>query len=75
MAAAISQRYPETKSAVLGVVLPLDDPVEDGGGVGILDSVSGGRTIVGFFRGIPNEFLTYGTNPAESARCTRRRST
>ena len=66
MAAAISQRYRDITVAVLGVVLPLVDPVRTAEQIGILDSVSGGRTIIGFFRGIPNEFLTYGTNPAES---------
>jgi alkanesulfonate monooxygenase SsuD/methylene tetrahydromethanopterin reductase-like flavin-dependent oxidoreductase (luciferase family) len=66
MAAAISQRYREVTVAVLGIVLPLVNPVRAAEQIGILDAVSGGRTIVGFFRGIPNEFLTYGTNPAES---------
>ncbi len=66
MAAAISQRYSDVKIAVLGVVLPLVDPVRTAEQIGILDAVSGGRAIVGFFRGIPNEFLTYGTNPSES---------
>lgn len=65
-AAAISQRYPEQKIAVLGVVLPLANPVRTAEELGILDALSGGRSIVGFFRGIPNEYLTYGTNPAES---------
>jgi alkanesulfonate monooxygenase SsuD/methylene tetrahydromethanopterin reductase-like flavin-dependent oxidoreductase (luciferase family) len=66
MAAAVSQRYPNAKIAVLGVVLPLTNPVRTAEEIAILDAVSGGRTIVGFFRGIPNEFLTYGTNPSES---------
>ena len=65
-AAAVSQRYPDQKIAVLGIVLPLVNPVRTAEEFGILDAVSGGRAIVGFFRGIPNEFLTYGTNPAES---------
>ena len=66
MAAAVSQRYPKAKIAVLGVVLPLTNPIRTAEELAILDGVSGGRTIVGFFRGIPNEFLTYGTNPSES---------
>jgi alkanesulfonate monooxygenase SsuD/methylene tetrahydromethanopterin reductase-like flavin-dependent oxidoreductase (luciferase family) len=66
MAAAVSQRYPKAKIAVLGVVLPLTNPIRTAEEFAILDGVSGGRTIVGFFRGIPNEFLTYGTNPSES---------
>jgi len=66
MATAISQRYPETTAAVLGVVLPLANPVRVAEELAILDTVADGRTVVGFFRGIPNEYLTYGTNPAES---------
>jgi alkanesulfonate monooxygenase SsuD/methylene tetrahydromethanopterin reductase-like flavin-dependent oxidoreductase (luciferase family) len=65
-AAAISQRYPDVKIAVLGIVLPLVNPVRAAEEIGMLDTLSGGRAIVGFFRGIPNEFLTYGTNPSDS---------
>jgi alkanesulfonate monooxygenase SsuD/methylene tetrahydromethanopterin reductase-like flavin-dependent oxidoreductase (luciferase family) len=65
-AAALSQRYPEQTIAVLGIVLPLVNPIRTAEEFGILDAISGGRSVVGFFRGIPNEFLTYGTNPAES---------
>jgi alkanesulfonate monooxygenase SsuD/methylene tetrahydromethanopterin reductase-like flavin-dependent oxidoreductase (luciferase family) len=65
-AAAISQRYRDVKVAVLGIVLPLNNPVRAAEEIGMLDLISDGRSIVGFFRGIPNEFLTYGTNPAES---------
>ena len=65
-AAAISQRYRDVKVAVLGIVLPLVNPVRAAEEIGMLDMLSGGRAIVGFFRGIPNEFLTYGTNPSDS---------
>jgi alkanesulfonate monooxygenase SsuD/methylene tetrahydromethanopterin reductase-like flavin-dependent oxidoreductase (luciferase family) len=33
----------------------------------MVDVLSGGRTIVGFFRGVPGEQLVYGTNPAVTA--------
>lgn len=68
MAAAVSQRYrdADVKIAVLGVVLPLVNPIRTAEEIGILDAVCGGRSVIGFFRGIPNEFLTYGTNPSES---------
>jgi alkanesulfonate monooxygenase SsuD/methylene tetrahydromethanopterin reductase-like flavin-dependent oxidoreductase (luciferase family) len=65
-AAAISQRYTDVTVAVLGIVLPLVNPIRAAEEVGMLDLLSGGRSVVGFFRGIPNEFLTYGTNPSES---------
>lgn len=65
-AAAISQRYLDVKVAVLGIVLPLVNPIRAAEEIGMLDLLSNGRSVVGFFRGIPNEFLTYGTNPSES---------
>jgi alkanesulfonate monooxygenase SsuD/methylene tetrahydromethanopterin reductase-like flavin-dependent oxidoreductase (luciferase family) len=65
-AAALSQRYPGQTIAVLGVVLPLANPIRTAEEFAILDALSGGRSVVGFLRGIPNEYITYGTNPAES---------
>ena len=66
MAAAVSQRYPDVKVAVLGPILPLTDPVRTAEELSMLDALSGGRAVVGFLRGIPNEFLAYGTNPSDS---------
>ncbi|MGH3263537.1 MAG: LLM class flavin-dependent oxidoreductase, partial [Trebonia sp.] len=66
MAAAVSQRYKKVKVAVLGPVLPLTNPVRTAEEVSMLDTISGGRAVVGFLRGIPNEFLSYGTNPTDS---------
>jgi alkanesulfonate monooxygenase SsuD/methylene tetrahydromethanopterin reductase-like flavin-dependent oxidoreductase (luciferase family) len=66
MAAAVSQRYRDVKVAVLGPILPLTNPIRTAEELSILDTVSDGRSVVGFLRGIPNEFLAYGTNPSES---------
>lgn len=51
---------------LLGTTLPLVNPVRIAEEIGMLDIVAKGKLLVGFFRGTPNEFLTYGTNPWES---------
>lgn len=66
MAAAVSQRYPRVKIAALGPVLPMTNPVRTAEELAMLDALSGGRAVIGFLRGIPVEFLAYGTNPAET---------
>jgi alkanesulfonate monooxygenase SsuD/methylene tetrahydromethanopterin reductase-like flavin-dependent oxidoreductase (luciferase family) len=66
MAAAISQRYPDPKIAVLGVVLPITNPIRSAEELAMVDAMSGGRLVAGLLRGLPNEFLTYGTNAVET---------
>jgi alkanesulfonate monooxygenase SsuD/methylene tetrahydromethanopterin reductase-like flavin-dependent oxidoreductase (luciferase family) len=65
-AAAISQRVRRAGIAVLGVALPLANPVRVAEELALLDALCGGRLLAGLFRGTPNEFLVYGTNPAQS---------
>jgi alkanesulfonate monooxygenase SsuD/methylene tetrahydromethanopterin reductase-like flavin-dependent oxidoreductase (luciferase family) len=65
-AAALSQRVHRAGIAVLGVALPLANPVRVAEELALLDALCGGRVLVGLFRGTPNEFLVYGTNPAQS---------
>jgi alkanesulfonate monooxygenase SsuD/methylene tetrahydromethanopterin reductase-like flavin-dependent oxidoreductase (luciferase family) len=67
MAAALAQRYPEVKIGILGPILPLSNPVRVAEEIAMVDVLSGGRTVVGMFRGIPTEHLVYGVNPAETA--------
>jgi alkanesulfonate monooxygenase SsuD/methylene tetrahydromethanopterin reductase-like flavin-dependent oxidoreductase (luciferase family) len=67
MAAALAQRYSDVKIGILGPVLPLSNPVRVAEEIAMVDVLSGGRTIVGFFRGIPIEGIVYGANPATSA--------
>ncbi|KXC06264.1 MULTISPECIES: LLM class flavin-dependent oxidoreductase [Microbacterium] len=51
---------------LLGSTLPLVNPVRLAEEIGMLSALAPGRLLVGFFRGTPNELLTYGTNPWES---------
>ena len=66
MGAALAARYSEPRIAVLGPLLPLHNPVKIAEELAMLDNLSEGRLIAGMLRGIPNELMTYGTNPAES---------
>src|SRR5438105_2925017 len=66
MAAALAQRYPEVRIGILGPILPLSNPVRVAEEIAMVDVLSGGRTMVGLFRGIPTENLVYSVNPAET---------
>jgi alkanesulfonate monooxygenase SsuD/methylene tetrahydromethanopterin reductase-like flavin-dependent oxidoreductase (luciferase family) len=59
LAAAASQRTKNVKIALLGPLMPLANPVRVAEEIAMLDSISGGRTIVLPLRGTPNEHLTY----------------
>jgi alkanesulfonate monooxygenase SsuD/methylene tetrahydromethanopterin reductase-like flavin-dependent oxidoreductase (luciferase family) len=59
LAAAASQRTQRVKIALLGPLMPLTNPVRVAEEVAMLDSISGGRVVVLFLRGTPNEHLTY----------------
>src|SRR6202161_716806 len=61
MAAAISQVVKRAKIALLGPLLPLSNPIRVAEEVAMLDSLSGGRVVVLFLRGTPNEQKTFGT--------------
>jgi alkanesulfonate monooxygenase SsuD/methylene tetrahydromethanopterin reductase-like flavin-dependent oxidoreductase (luciferase family) len=61
MAAALSQVVKRAKIALLGPLLPLSNPIRVAEEVAMLDSLSGGRVIVLFLRGTPNEQKTFST--------------
>jgi alkanesulfonate monooxygenase SsuD/methylene tetrahydromethanopterin reductase-like flavin-dependent oxidoreductase (luciferase family) len=66
-AALLTQRTRNAQVALLGVDLPLTDPVRAAEEIAMVDVFSGGTlAVAGFFRGTPNEYLTYGTNAADS---------
>jgi alkanesulfonate monooxygenase SsuD/methylene tetrahydromethanopterin reductase-like flavin-dependent oxidoreductase (luciferase family) len=67
LAAALSQRLRRARVAILGTVIPLANPVRVAEELAMLDVITGGRlAMAGFFRGTPNEYLTYGTPVASS---------
>lgn len=65
MAAAVSQRCPKVRIALLGPLLQHHNPVRAAEEIGMLDNLTGGRVIMAFLRGIPSEDLPYGMHPAE----------
>jgi alkanesulfonate monooxygenase SsuD/methylene tetrahydromethanopterin reductase-like flavin-dependent oxidoreductase (luciferase family) len=71
LAAAVSQQTSRVKIALLGPLVPLINPVRAAEEIGMLDALSGGRVVVLFLRGTPNEHATYGTNPAETREITQ----
>jgi alkanesulfonate monooxygenase SsuD/methylene tetrahydromethanopterin reductase-like flavin-dependent oxidoreductase (luciferase family) len=65
MAAAVAERCKKAKIAMLGHLLPLNNPVRTAEELGLLDNLTNGRLIMGFLRGTPNEDQVYSVNPAE----------
>src|SRR3546814_20376779 len=58
MASAIIQRTSKVRVALLGPLVPLNNPVRLAEEVAMLDALSGGRMEVLFLRGTPNEHKT-----------------
>lgn len=71
MAGALSQRVKRAKIALLGPLVPLSNPVRLAEELAMIDALSGGRLIVLFLRGTPNEFGAYGTPPERTRSMTQ----
>ncbi|HCP23964.1 MAG: LLM class flavin-dependent oxidoreductase [SAR202 cluster bacterium] len=65
VAAAVAERCKRIKIAILGHLLPLNNPVRVAEEVALLDNLTEGRLVSGFLRGTPNEDQVYSVNPAE----------
>ena len=65
MAAAVAERCKTIKIAMLGPLMPLNNPVRAAEELTLLDNLTNGRLVMGFLRGTPNEDQVYGVNPAE----------
>jgi alkanesulfonate monooxygenase SsuD/methylene tetrahydromethanopterin reductase-like flavin-dependent oxidoreductase (luciferase family) len=73
-AAALSQVVRRAKIAVLGPLVSMNNPVRIAEELAMLDQLTGGRLVVLFLRGTPNEFLAYGVNPDETRARTQEAS-
>jgi alkanesulfonate monooxygenase SsuD/methylene tetrahydromethanopterin reductase-like flavin-dependent oxidoreductase (luciferase family) len=62
----IASRVRRAKIAMLGPVMPLNNPVRVAEELAMLDVLSEGRLVIGLLRGTPNEYQVYGVNPAET---------
>lgn len=71
LGAAIARETKRVKIALLGPLVPLINPVRAAEEIAMLDALSGGRVVVLFLKGTPNEHATYGTNPAETREITQ----
>jgi alkanesulfonate monooxygenase SsuD/methylene tetrahydromethanopterin reductase-like flavin-dependent oxidoreductase (luciferase family) len=65
MASAVAERCKRIKIALLGHLLPLNNPVRVAEELALLDNLTDGRLVAGFLRGTPNEDQVYTMNPAE----------
>ena len=64
MAAAVAERCKKVTIAMLGHLLPLNNPVRIAEEVALLDNIPNGRVVAGFLRGTPNDDQVYSVNPA-----------
>ncbi|HEY1707324.1 MAG TPA: LLM class flavin-dependent oxidoreductase [Rhizomicrobium sp.] len=71
MAGALSQVTERVKIAVLGPLIPLNNPVRIAEELAMLDCLTNGRVIVLFLRGTPNEHGTYSDVAARSRAMTQ----
>ena len=65
MAAAVAERCKRARIALLGQLLPLNNPIRAAEEIGMLDNLTGGRLVAAFMRGTPSEDQVYDLNPAE----------
>jgi len=62
----LTQRTSRVKFAILGAPLPLLNPIRLAEECAMLDVLSNGRLIVGFIRGVPQNYAAYNVDPGES---------
>src|SRR3954447_5557887 len=56
MAGALSQRVKQAKIALLGVNIPITNPLRVAEEFAMLDTLTGGRVVAGMLRGTTNEY-------------------
>ncbi len=66
MGGAITQRVKRAKIAMMGSIIPLNNPIRLAEEYAMVDVLSGGRLVAGMIRGTAHEQLAYYTNPDES---------
>src|SRR5436853_7665935 len=65
-AAFIAAHVTKIKIALLGPIVPQSNPIRIAEELAMLDTMAGGRLVVGLLRGTTNEYLTYDLNPKEA---------
>src|SRR5881392_1162995 len=65
-AAFIAAHVTKIKIALLGPIVPQSNPIRIAEELAMLDTMAGGRLVVGLLRDTTNEYLTYDLNPKEA---------
>jgi alkanesulfonate monooxygenase SsuD/methylene tetrahydromethanopterin reductase-like flavin-dependent oxidoreductase (luciferase family) len=63
---ALAHATKRIRIAMMGNLVPLNNPVRIAEEYAMLDCMSGGRLVAGLMRGIPHEYIAYGINPDHS---------
>lgn len=66
IAGALVYRTKNAKIAVVGNLVPINNPIRIAEEYAMLDCMSGGRLVAGLMRGIPHEYIAYNIPPSES---------
>lgn len=64
--AIVAHRTHRVKIAIMGLPLPLLNPIRAAEETAMLDVISGGRLVVGMIRGVPQNYAAYNVEPNES---------
>ena len=75
MAAVAAQRTKKLKFLMLGNLVPLHNPLRIAEELAMADTMSRGRILSGFARGVPREYNVYNVPMAESRPASRKPST
>ena len=62
----LARRTKRVRLALLGIPLPLLNPIRVAEECAMLDVLSGGRLVTGFIRGVPQNYAAYNVDPDES---------
>ncbi len=62
----LAARVRSIKIALLGPLVPVNNPIRIAEELAMLDTLAPGRIVIGLLRGTTNEYLSYDLNPAES---------
>jgi alkanesulfonate monooxygenase SsuD/methylene tetrahydromethanopterin reductase-like flavin-dependent oxidoreductase (luciferase family) len=62
----LSSRVDKIKIAMLGPIVPVNNPIRIAEEMAMLDTMAPGRIVVGLLRGTTNEYLSYDLNPREA---------
>jgi alkanesulfonate monooxygenase SsuD/methylene tetrahydromethanopterin reductase-like flavin-dependent oxidoreductase (luciferase family) len=62
----LAARTDKIKIAMLGPIVPVNNPIRIAEEIAMLDTLAPDRIVVGLLRGTTNEYLSYDLNPAEA---------